>query len=136
MKHILLFLIGLPLLSLTTTKSSSDFIGRWEGEDEGEIGYLIIDEEGYAAFEFEGETMGGKSFLMEDEEASMTYEINTAVDPIEVDFIITFKEDDEEFRMLGIAKFIDDNSFHFAMDEEERPTAFTDENSIIFKRVD
>lgn len=136
MKHILLFLIGLPLLSLTTTKSSSDFIGRWEGEDEGEIGYLIIDEEGYAAFEFEGETMGGKSFLMEDEEASMTYEINTAVDPIEVDFIITFKEDDEEFRMLGIAKFLDENSFHFAMDEEERPTAFTDENSIIFKRVD
>lgn len=136
MKHFLLFLIGLPLLSLTTSKSTSDFIGRWEGDDGSEVGFITFDSEGYAEFEIYGEIIGGKSFYMEEDEASMTYEINAEVNPIEVDFIIKFKEDDEEFRMLGIAKFIDDNSFHFAMDEEERPSVFTDENSIVLNRVD
>ncbi|WP_299125551.1 hypothetical protein [uncultured Winogradskyella sp.] len=133
MKYLFTFFI-IPLL-INSTNQKEDFIGKWKGDDNGEIGYIIFDEEGYAAFEIEGQIMGGKEFVMNDQKGKMTYSINDKVNPIEVDFILTKIESGESKTLLGIAEFIDENTLTFDISFGSiRPSEFG-ENSITLNRV-
>ncbi|MCF7561677.1 hypothetical protein L3X39_13600 [Sabulilitoribacter multivorans] len=135
MKKFLILLLVVPLLSLTVNKVNTKFIGKWVGEDEKEIGYMNFDSDGYAYFEIQGQILGGKEFVMNGKKGKMTYEINSESNPIQIDFIVTLLESGEQKRLLCIANFIDNDIMEFAIDfEENRPTEFNSENSIIFKR--
>ena len=48
MKNALILFFVLPYLFFTTNIQKTDFVGKWTGEDNGEIGFIIFDDEGYA----------------------------------------------------------------------------------------
>lgn len=134
MKYVFTFLI-IPLFLLNSTSQKEDFIGKWIGEDQGEIGFISFDTEGYAAFEIEGQLMGGKEFYMNGQKGKMTYTINTKTSPIEVDFILTKVITGESKNILGIAEFLDKDTMNFNMSfDATRPSEFG-ENAITLKRV-
>ena len=134
MKHLFIFFI-VPLMLLNSTSQKEDFVGKWIGEDKGDIGYIVFDEEGYASFEIEGQIMGGKEFTMNGQKGKMTYRINDKVSPVEIDFIITKIDTEESMELLGIAEFIDKDTVNFSISYNSvRPTQFG-ETSIILKRV-
>ncbi|WP_225037004.1 hypothetical protein [Winogradskyella sp. SM1960] len=134
MKYLFTFFI-IPFFLLNTTTQKENFVGKWLGEDQSEIGYLIFDTEGYAAFEIEGQVMGGKEFYMKGKKGKMTYSINYDTKPIEVDFTLTKIETGESKKILGIAEFIDKNTLQFNLSfDAARPTEFG-EDSIVLKRV-
>ena len=134
MKYVFTFLI-IPLFLLNRTSQKEDFIGKWIGEDQGEIGFISFDTEGYAAFEIEGQLMGGKEFYMNGQKGKMTYTINTKTSPIEVDFILTKVITSESKKILGIAEFLDKDTMNFNMSfDATRPSEFG-ENAITLKRV-
>ena len=134
MKYVFTFLI-IPLFLLNSTSQKEDFVGKWIGEDQGEIGFISFDTEGYAAFEIEGQLMGGKEFYMNGQKGKMTYTINTKTSPIEVDFILTKVITGESKKILGIAEFLDKDTMNFNMSfDATRPSEFG-VNAITLKRV-
>ncbi|WP_396603336.1 hypothetical protein [Algibacter sp. R77976] len=135
MKRILTLLLIIPLLSMTIENDKAKFIGKWIGEDEKEIGYSNFDSEGYAYFEVQGQIMGGKEFVRKGKKGNMTYEINSKTNPIQVNLVVTMLEPKEQKKLLCIANFIDHDTMEFAISfDENRPTEFDSENSLIFKR--
>ena len=137
MKKIFLLLLITPLLSLKSIDPTTKFIGKWTGEDKDEVGYILFDNEGYATFEIQGKTIGGKEFIMNGKKGKMTFKINRNVKPIEIDFTITKLETGEEKTLLCIAEFKDDNHMLFASNfDENRPTEFNETNSISLTRVE
>lgn len=135
MKKLLILLLTVPLLSLTVEKDNTKFIGKWAGEDEEEIAYLNFNSDGFASFEIGGQIMGGKEFVLNGKKGSMTYEINSKTNPIQVDLIVTMTENQEQKKMLCIADFIDNDTMKFAIGfDENRPNEFDSENSLVFRR--
>lgn len=135
MKKILLVLLSFALFSFNYSTDRSILFGKWKGEDQGEIGYINFDPEGYAHFEIGGQILGGKEFEYDGKTGSMTYEVNDAVEPIQIDLILTIVETAEINTLLCIAEFVDENTMKFAINfENQRPTEFTEENSLVFKR--
>lgn len=135
MKKIIVFLLCIPLLAFKLDNEVKDFVGKWTGEDNGQVGSIVFDEEGYASIEVGGEILGGKNFELNGKKGSMRYEINTKVKPIEVDFVVTIIETGEVKKMLGIAEFKDKNNMIFALGfTGVRPTEFNDNNAINLKR--
>ncbi|MCK8521508.1 hypothetical protein M0D21_08010 [Aquimarina sp. D1M17] len=135
MKKLLIILFIIPLLSMTIENDNAKFIGKWVGQDENEIGYLNFDSEGYAYFEMQGQIIGGKEFVRNGKKGSMTYEINSETNPIQVDLIVTLFESNEQKKLLCISNFIDDDTMKFAIGFEGiRPKEFDSNNSIILKR--
>ena len=136
MKNLFTLLLIVPLLSLTVEIDNSKFIGKWEGEDNKEVGYITFDNEGYAAFEIQGQVFGGKEFDYEGKKGKMTYEVNTDVTPIEVDLVMTNLDNGDKKIWSCIANFIDDNTMEFAMGFNNiRPTNFEGSDAIILRRV-
>jgi len=137
MKRILILLFVLPFLSFNSSLDSFNLIGKWTGEDKGEIGFITFDKEGYATFEIEGQVIGGKEFLMNGKKGEMTYELNLDKNPIEIDLTITKLESKEQKKILCIAEFKDENNMIFAMTfNSQRPTEFNNENSINLRRTE
>lgn len=131
----MLFLL-IPMLGFNTFQTKNDFIGKWAGEDKDNIGYITFDNEGYAAFEIQGQVMGGKEFEINGEKGTMVYTINTKANPIELDLTMTKLTSGEEKTMLCIAKFDGNDTLHFAMGlENVRPTNFDGDTAIILTRV-
>ena len=127
------------LLTATWVSAQDRHLGHWQGEDQSEVGYMILDKEGFAAFIIEGDTLGGPSFVLEGLEAFMTYEIDYAAEPFTIDFILSTSEDGAELgRLPGIFEFPERNQMHLCVNfgGQERPTTFVEEDSIVFERVD
>jgi len=135
MRKFLTLCLIIPLLSFSPEENESRFWGKWIGEDNGEFGYLIFEEEGYAFFEIGDEIFGGKEFIFKGEKCNMTYVIKSGENPIHVDFIVTNIKTNEQQKLLCIANFKDVNTMEFAINfEGERPIEFNIENSIILTR--
>ncbi len=136
MKKILILLLAIPFLALTTNNSiTNQFIGKWAGEDKGDIGYINFDKDGYASFEIKGQVVGGKEFVMDGKKGKITYKIDESTNPIHVDFVLTKLESGEQKRLLCIARFKNENEMMFAINfGDTRPTEFNSENSITLKR--
>lgn len=124
------------LLSFTTPKE--EYIGKWKGQDKGDIGFLTLTDDGYALFEFNGQIMGGKSYNHQGIDAYMRYTVNTGISPAGIDFIIYTKKDNKELaRMKGIIEMDSSDELHLALtfgDGSSRPTDFS-KDDIVFNRV-
>lgn len=132
---IVFVLLIIPFLTaFDINKTTEDFIGRWKGEDKGDIGYIIFDKEGYATFKMGNQVIGGKEFVLNGEKGKMTYKINTTLNPIQIDFTVTKFDSKEVKTLLGIAEFIDNDRFKLALGFGfQRPEDFS-KNTIIFNR--
>ena len=139
MKKLVLLFIAIVSLSSFTTKHTTtdiDIVGKWVGEENGDVGYFLFDKEGYATLEAQGEIIGGKEFIMKGQKCSMTYIVNHDSKPMEIDFTVTLLETKDERKMLFIAKVIDNNTLKLASSfNNVRPTEFNEINSIILTRV-
>jgi len=123
------------------TINQNQEVGTWTGTDDGKVGSVVFEEEGYAAFVIDGKTLGGKSFTQSGVELSMKYDINYDVTPIQVDFIFySMTVEQEVARMKGILEFEGEKTMKLALNFDteganERPSDFDDENSVTLERV-
>ena len=136
MKKLMMLFLLAPMFAFNTLQTKNDFIGKWAGEEKDNIGFITFDNEGYAAFEIQGQVMGGKEFEINGEKGMMVYTINMKADPIELDLTMTKLTSGEVKTMLCIAKFDDKNTMQFAMGlENVRPVDFNGDTAILLKRV-
>ncbi|WP_452223602.1 hypothetical protein [Lacinutrix chionoecetis] len=135
MKKLALIFLLLPLFSFNVIQTESLFVGKWKGEDKGDIGVITLEADSYATFEINDEVFGGPEFEMDGKRMKMTYAVNTKTTPIQLDFIMTKMDSDESRTMKGIVKFEDENTMRLAIDfSENRATTFTEDNSILLFR--
>jgi len=132
-----ILLLTLVLLCSFTLQTEKVYVGKWEGKDQGDIGFLTLTSDGYAVFEFDGQTMGGKSFKHRTiDNASMRYVIDEKSQPFTIDFIIINNENNEEIMSSkGIISIKSTDEMELALNFSgtERPKDFS-ENNITFAR--
>lgn len=87
------------LLVLNGTAQNSP-IGLWKGVDQGEVGYVSLDENGYAFFVVDQDTLGGEQSIMNGEEVMMKYELNETDEPKELDFVVYLISNEQEVKRL------------------------------------
>lgn len=136
-KNLSILILSLVFFCSFSLKDSPSYVGKWKGDDKGDVGYLTLSEDNYATFEFNGEIMGGKSFDHKGTSASMKYKVDTSYSPYRIDFVIIDNGNEDELgRLKGIVKMIESNKMRLALGfgESERPTDFSEENSIYFDR--
>jgi hypothetical protein len=126
------------LTSFTLPKPS--LIGKWKGEDGGEVGIITFDKQGYVSFTVNDEVVGGKEYKAEGLVFDMYYETDDSVTPNNMDFVIKIHDGQIEVaRMQGIYKFVDDKTLviHMKFDGTERPTALDDtsQDQITLKKM-
>jgi len=118
--------------SLTSfTMPKSTLIGKWKGEDGGEVGVITFDKQGFVSFTVKGEVIGGKEYKAEGLVFDMYYETDESVTPHTMDFVIKIHDGQVEVaRMLGIYQLVDDKTLviHMKFDGTERPAALDDES--------
>lgn len=132
-----LSLIFTTLVLSLIQSTNNEHIGRWEGRDKGEVGFLIFDTKGYATIQAMGKTMGGEEFLIGNNAAYMTFEIDYETTPYTVDFIIQQISDDAELaRLKGIFEYLDKNTLKLALGfDGSRPSEFGEDTDVVFERV-
>lgn len=138
MKKILLVLfITVGLFGFTNVSAQENaIVGKWKGTDQTQnVGYMIFDKEGYVSMEISGQLIGGKEFILNDSKGSMQYKTNFNVKPATLDMVLTNLNTKEEKRMLGIIEIINPNEIKIAFNfDEERPTTFQQENTLLLNR--
>ena len=132
----------LTLLSfflLTFTVHAQSLIGSWQGEDDGEVGIINFDDDGYVSFTVNGEVIGGKQYKSEGLVFDMFYETNDGVTPRTMDFVIKMADDIEVGRLMGIYTFVDDKTLiiNMSFDGGDRPVALDEasDNQITLTRI-
>lgn len=138
LKNLSILIVSLVLFCSFSLKDSPSYVGKWKGEDKGDIGYLTLTKDGYALFEFEGQILGGKSFTMRGNEASMHYEVEKKENYYHIDFIIKQLKDDETLGTLeGIFKMNSESQMVLAVgfDGSPRPTNF-ESDAITLNKID
>jgi hypothetical protein len=127
-----LFLSSVVLISLMAASTkSSPLVGKWRGEDGGEVGFITFDKKGYVTFSIRNQEIGGKEYLSDGVVYDMTYDTDETTEPYKIDFVIITHEDQLEIaRMPGIYRFSDHQTLIINMkfDGSERPETF-DETS-------
>ncbi|CAM1339693.1 hypothetical protein [Tenacibaculum aestuarii] len=136
-KIIVLLIITFTLTSFDKNfKTDFSIVGKWKGEDKKEVGYIVFKENGYAYFKSQGQTLGGKKFVIDGEKATMSYEVDYTKTPIEIDLVVRTKKSGEISRLLCIAEKIKENAIKLQFGfNGKRPTEFNDKDGIIFQRV-
>jgi len=138
-KNLGLAAITLLLITSFTTVTENVLVGRWEGKDKGDVGFLTFSDDGYATFEFDGSILGGESFQSNGVQCSMRFSIDTSEKPNTIDLVISKKEDKTELaRFKGIYEMTSLDELHLALsfnDGADRPIDF-DNDDIYFKRID
>jgi hypothetical protein len=133
MKRIFLFpaILAIACCIISFTLPSPSLIGKWKGEDNGEVGIITFEKEGYVSFTINDEKVGGKDYESEGIVFDMFYETDETVTPHTMDFVIKMDDEDVEVaRMLGIYHFVDDNTLIINMkfDGSTRPTMMDEES--------
>ncbi len=121
-----------------SAQDKSRHLGLWRGEDGGDIGYLAMDEAGFATFTVGRDTLGGRSFVVEEVEAYMRYEIDYGTVPHSIDFVVGDKESGAELgRLPGILRFEENKQLRICLnfDSPVRPTEFVEEDTIVFTQI-
>lgn len=140
-KIVLLFLVVVSLCSFTSSENLKPFkiVGKWENTGKGEKNSgFIFDADGYAYVYKNTEKIGGKNFSAGGVKGVMKYVFDKKSNPNKLDLVITVTVvKPESKKVLMLVKVIDDNTINIAAgnDENVRPTSFTKENTVIFKRV-
>ena len=132
-------LFCLSIFILTNQINAQSLVGNWKGEDDGEVGVINFDEDGYVSFTVNGEEIGGKQYKSEGLVFDMFYEINDAVTPHTMDFVIKMADDIEVGRMMGIYAFDGNETLIINMnfDGGERPAALDEssDNQITLSKI-
>ena len=133
MKRILIYplILVLAFCISSFTSPSPSLIGQWKGEDNGEVGIITFEKEGYVSFTINDEKVGGKDYESEGLVFDMFYETDETVNPNTIDFVIKLDDDEVEVaRMLGIYHFVDDNTLIINMkfDGSPRPMVMDEES--------
>lgn len=137
MKILAIFLFILPFFFVSAQVDKEVFVGEWIGMDKGMEVLVLFSDDGYFSMQKGDIIIGGKEFPINSEKGSMTYEINTSADPIEMDFTVTKLNSGEQAKALGIAKFITDREIRFALEfGNDRPNTFDSKNAITLKKVE
>ncbi len=137
MKNLIILFLIIPLLSFKVV-DTNPLIGRWRGDDNGDVGYFTFYEDGVVSIEIDGNVFGGKEFSFKGEKATMTYRFNDGVTPFELDFIITILESGQERKSLGIVQIVDSETIRLVMNSENeavRPSGYDDGKGILLHRV-
>jgi len=111
--------------------ASQSLVGKWKGEDGGEVGIIHFDKEGYVSFTIGEEMVGGKNYEAEGMVFDMYYETDDSSVPNKIDFVIKMDDGETEVaRMLGIYALVDKKTLviHMKFDGTERPDIL-DKNS-------
>lgn len=140
-KYLVLVLVAFTFCSFTIKDSVAafNFVGKWKTEGKKETNSGFIFEADGSAFMFKDtQKMGGKDFDVNGTKGSMKYAVDAKANPIKLDIIITIKKANiETKKMMMLVKIVDNNTLSIAASEQEnvRPTKFTKENTVTFKRV-
>lgn len=136
MKRLLIFLMALPLLSFTSDSNPIDIVGTWVAGKDSSITYIKFESDGYATMELDGVLLEGRGFSVNGKKGNLTYKIDFEKEPIEVDFILTLSDSDEQTKILCIIKFEDENTMLLATnDDDGRPTEFNSANTGRLRRA-
>ncbi|WP_241148001.1 hypothetical protein [Lacinutrix jangbogonensis] len=126
------------MLLCSFTVSDSEYVGKWKGKDKGDIGFLTLSSEGYSTFEFNGQSMGGKSYDHQGKKAAMKYTIDDKTSPASIGFIIIDNESNTEMgRIKGILEMKSSDELQMAMafGGGTRPTDYS-KDAIVFNRIE
>ncbi|MFL9844774.1 hypothetical protein [Flavobacterium rhizosphaerae] len=136
LKVLLLLLAAATLTSFTYSQAKEfDIVGTWQATNNDQKFILTFDKEGYATLQKGGEIIGGKEFTLYGEKGSMTYKLNYAKDPDEIDITIRQNSTGREKVIKGIFKVISLDEMLLAMDFDNRPANFDSAEVRLFKKV-
>ena len=132
----------LPALVLLTACARNDrqHLGTWKGTEDGDTLILTFQEDGFAVFELEGMTFGGKEFEAYGQKLSMPYTIDYTRNP--PTFIIEMKNLETgtvESKRGGTITFEDNNTASICMKpfyENEPPVTFEEKDCLLFTKTD
>lgn len=137
MRNVLLTLI--ISLAVLSASAQDQHIGTWQNNDNGDIGYVKFNAEGYAWFIINNTPQGGPSFTLDGEQCKMTYTVNYDAVPHTVDFIITSLESGQVVeKQLGIFAFKTDyQTMYLCLDlyRRNRPTTFEEDYTMVLARL-
>jgi hypothetical protein len=133
MKRTLIFPVFVVFACCLTAfaQPTPSLVGQWKGEDDGQVGIITFEKEGYVSFTINDEKVGGEDYTSEGIVFDMFYETDETVTPHTMDFVIKMDDDELEVaRMLGIYHFTDDNTLIINMkfDGTPRPTMMDGES--------
>ena len=143
---------GIDRDEITRTSSSEQFtqvveedvfnlmVGTWEGEDQGDKGTFIFDENGYAIIITMGEVIGGDDFYISGVKSIVEYriELNEKSGNHDIDLIVRREGDNSLISMLpGIFRFDGEDTMQLCLNFEgnSRPGYFIDEDSVTLNRI-
>ncbi len=117
--------------SISVTAQQEKLIGSWTGEDQGEVGSVIFEADGYCAFVIGGQKLGGKEFDMDGVKGSMTYTLDDSSKPLKITMTMTEIVSGDSSNIYGLIRFLDNETIEFALGSPGVPIyEFTKENSI------
>jgi uncharacterized protein (TIGR03067 family) len=80
--------------------------------------------------------MGGANGMSKGKPIQMIYKLDVSKKPMQLDILVRKPETKAEMiAMRAIVEFSSDLKMKIAIDQEQRPTAFTPENSMSFSRI-
>ena len=113
-------------------------VGKWVGKAKGEVGFLILDQDGYATIEINGQVFGGRESVRNGELVNLTYTIDYFANPISIDFVLSeVGSNREQGRFRGIIEFKHSESMLLALEfnsARPRPADFN-RSAITLERV-
>lgn len=113
-------------------------IGKWQYNEDGEVGTFIFQENGYALMIMDGDTLGGESYLIDGEEYSLKYSVLYTKDPYYITLTMYFKNSGIRVStMKGIFKYNENGDMVICLDSEEgpRPTSFRKDDTATLKKI-
>ena len=117
---------------------STIVIGTWQSEldEDNTFGSFIFDKDGFITIESQGITMGGANGMAKGKPIQMIYKLDVSKKPMQLDILVRKPETKTEMiAMRAIVEFSSDFKMKIAIDQEQRPTEFTPENSMSFSRI-
>lgn len=117
---------------------SNIVIGTWQSEldEDNTFGSFIFDKDGFITIESQAITMGGANGMAKGKPIQMIYKLDVSKRPMQLDIFLRKPETKTEMiAMRAIVEFSSDLKMKIAIDQEQRPTEFTSENSMSFSRI-
>jgi len=128
---VLLFIL---LGTISCVKFNSKIIGKWNSENKTVFEYFIFKENGICSIGLGESDLNGEDFNLEGKKGTINYVVNQGKKFIELDIIAKKSGSSRNSFLYGIANFKGENKLVLAFDENERPTEFNSENTIILVR--
>ena len=135
-------LITLIFVTLTfanvMAQKTTDLVGEWTGTDiDNNKSNMIFTADGFVSLTINNEIFGGENFTLKGQKADLKYEVDSAKNPIWLDFVgYASGEKIEKGRLKGIIRFIDNDNADILLNfSNVRFENFTEENKKLTIRI-